>query len=297
LSLSEMAQNVSVTIASKKQYKPAFFGSLVAGSVDNAGSEETMDMCPLYASMPKVSLLVGLPELKSKVSWSAAFTEFIWTGLVYFLHVGIGMWAYKADAFQSPLTAFAVGKALVLIIAIWGAASSGGHLNPNITFASFLTGHTTLCRTIMYWAGQFLGALSGITMARSAHGWSENDTNVKLHGCIVETNTDAQAFMYIMPSFFFFFGVIVATAYDSKRAAFFGPILAPIFIGVAYGLSIIGGINVFNSAECVGIAVTVNNTTGQEWMSVMMPMFTSVFFAIYYHITTNCEVPLLKRLA
>lgn len=290
-----MEQAVTVTIPGKKTYKPAFFGSLVAGSVDNTGCHETMDMCPLFASMPKVSLILGLMELKSKASWAAAATEFFWAGLVAYFHVGISMWCQSFTT--SPDTAFAVAKAVLIIIAIYSAASSGGHLNPNITFASFLTGHTTFFRTVMYWAAQFLGFMTGATMARSAHGWGVSGSNSKLGGCVVESNTDAQAFMLIMPSWFFFMAVIAALAYDSKRAAFFGPVLAPIFIGVAYALTIIGGISVFNSAECIGISVATNNKTGQEWMSVLMPLFSSLVFAFYYHFISGCEIPLLKRLS
>lgn len=291
-----MEQAVTVSIpAGKRTYKPAFFGSLIAGSVDNTGCDETMDMCPLFASMPKVSLIVGLPELKSKASWAAAMTEFFWTGLVAYLHIGLGIWSKSFET--SPTTAFAVAKAVLIIIAIYSAASSGGHLNPNITFASFLTGHTTFCRTAMYWAAQFAGVMAGAVMARSAHGWGVSGTQEKLSGCIVDVNTDAQAFMKIMPSWFFFIAVIAALAYDSKRSAFFGPVLAPIFIGVAYALTIIGGISVFNSAECVGISVATNNKTGQEWMSVLMPLFSSFIFAFYYHFITGCEIPLLKRLS
>merc|ERR1711967_140870 len=110
-----MGNSISI-MSLGKSYVPAFYGSLVAGSVDNTGCEDSVDMCPMYAKKPKLSLMLGLPELKCRATWVAAATEFFWAMVLAFIQPTVNM--------------IMLTKALVYTFAIWGAAASGGHLNP-----------------------------------------------------------------------------------------------------------------------------------------------------------------------
>merc|ERR1711967_218560 len=119
--------------------------------------------------------MLGLPELKCRASWVAAATEFFWAMVLAFLQVGLFHNLRSHDKFILPtVNMIMLTKALVYTFAIWGAAASGGHLNPSITFATFLIGRTSFVRFLMYAFAQTFGMVMGYVFGRANAGWGEN---------------------------------------------------------------------------------------------------------------------------
>lgn len=67
-------------------------------------------------------------------------------------------------------------------------------------------------------------------------------------------------------------------------------------------LAVIVGLPTFNWAECVAISVVVGDRTGDEWISAISPMTTSVLFALLFiavppsHAEGAYKMPLLAQL-
>ena len=293
-----------------KSYVPAFYGSLVAGSVDNTGCEDSVDMCPMYAKKPKLSLMLGLPELKCRASWVAAATEFFWAMVLAFLQVGRFHNLRDFGNFILPtVNMIMLTKALVYTFAIWGAAASGGHLNPSITFATCLIGRTSFVRFLMYAFAQTFGMVMGYVFGRANAGWGENGkvfeesdgagvwSGLDINLCNAGQHPQNDyAFVSIMPSFIIFFAIICTVSF-SKTASNFGPLLGPLFIGVGYYFTATMGSVIYNPAECISQFIVVSDTIGSEWKPIVIPFLASIIYAVYHCFTTNHDLPLLKSVA
>lgn len=76
--------------------------------------------------------------------------------------------------FSSPPLVIGICHGMLLTLFIWAAAApSGGHMNPTITMATMMTGHTSVFRALLY----FLAQVSART-----HGRSEGD-HIHRHAC------------------------------------------------------------------------------------------------------------------
>ena len=289
-----------------KSYVPAFYGSLVAGSVDNTGCEDSVDMCPMYAKKPKLSLMLGLPELKCRASWAAAATEFFWAMVLAFLQVGLFHNLRSFGNFIMPtINMIMMTKALVYTFAIWGAAASGGHLNPSITFATCLIGRTSFVRFVMYAFAQTFGMVLGYVFGRANAGWGDNGkvyetlstTGLDINLCnFGQASENDYGLVSVMPSFLIFFAIICTVSF-SKTASNFGPLLGPLFIGVAYYFTATMGSAIYNPSECISQIIVVSDTIGYEWKPIVFPFVASIIYAVYHCFTTNHDFPLLKSVA
>ena len=113
------------------------------------------------------------------------------------------------------------------------AAPSGGHLNPLISWATCMTGHTTAVRAAFYTCAQVLGSLLG---AAAFNAFSPG--NIGIATCSPgELNVKAT----FLAEVFFSVAMLIPAygiAFDARQGQLFGPILAPIFIGVMIGFLI-----------------------------------------------------------
>lgn len=83
----------------------------------------------------------------------AGMAEF--TGVLVFVYSGCAAVLGNPDL-------FAVACAFGLAIAVMGFSMgelSGGHLNPAVSFAMFITGYISFVRMLVYWVAQFLGGI------------------------------------------------------------------------------------------------------------------------------------------
>lgn len=98
--------------------------------------------------------------------YRAGFAEFIATMLFVFLGPGAviasGITAPGAQLTADKLLVIAVGHGLAIAVLVWATAHvSGGHINPAVTFAAWVTGKIGLQRGILYIVAQLVGAAVG----------------------------------------------------------------------------------------------------------------------------------------
>ena len=68
----------------------------------------------------------------------------------------------------APAGAAAVVNGLALVVLVYcTVAQSGGHLNPNVTAALVITGHTAVLQGLGYMACQVVGAISGAAISKA----------------------------------------------------------------------------------------------------------------------------------
>jgi aquaporin Z len=91
----------------------------------------------------------------------ALVAEFIGTFTLIFIGVG----AIAADQLvdgSSGLIGAALAHGLAIGVMVSAtAATSGGHLNPAVTFGALVSGKLPVNRALVYWVAQFLGAIAG----------------------------------------------------------------------------------------------------------------------------------------
>jgi glycerol uptake facilitator-like aquaporin len=144
---------------------------------------------------------------------------------------------FGTAAFLGPLVG-GISTWLLLMFLIYSLmATSGGHVNPMITFATFFGRLISLPRMILYVGSQMLGgALAGGALA-TAYGTAD----FAVGGCninpslVSERQAFAIEFMFSLTLIFVAFGV----GLNPRQAPVFGPILTPFLIGLALGILLI----------------------------------------------------------
>ena len=95
------------------------------------------------------------------------WAEFLGTFTLCFAGQGAIVATHAAGLPFDLLTiAVAHGLALAVMISAFGA-TSGGHLNPAVTFGFFVTGRHKLGSTIAYWIAQLAGAVVASFLLKS----------------------------------------------------------------------------------------------------------------------------------
>ena len=126
-----------------------------------------------------IDLLLGTTEIFSAAVYKAALIEFVGMAVFTYLHIGIiraaagiaigpqwigGVITPGNGLLLSLLTSavIAIGNGLLLTLLIFTCGPpSGGHLNPTITMATVMTGHTSVYRGVLYLIAQILGGIGG----------------------------------------------------------------------------------------------------------------------------------------
>ncbi|XVE79643.1 hypothetical protein DITRI_Ditri14bG0074500 [Diplodiscus trichospermus] len=120
------------------------------------------------------------------------------------------------------LVAASLAHSFALFVAVpVGANISDGHVNPTVTFGTFVGGHITLIRSILYWISQLLGSVetSAFALSSGVEAWN------------------AMVFEIVMT--FGLVCIIYTTAVDPKMGNI--GIIAPIVIGFIVGANILVG--------------------------------------------------------
>ncbi|KAL6005046.1 hypothetical protein ACLOJK_005606 [Asimina triloba] len=170
-------------------------------------------------------------------SLRAYLAEFISTFLFVFVGVGSALSVEKLTTSDGPtgetgLLAVSVAHALALFVAVYVAANtSGGHVNPAVTFGLVVGGHVSIVNGAFYWVAQLLGSTMACLFlvlvtdgqAIPTHGLGAEITG--LGGVAIESVTT--------------FAVVytVYTAKDLKKLAF--GVMGPIAIGSVSGACIL----------------------------------------------------------
>jgi glycerol uptake facilitator-like aquaporin len=162
---------------------------------------------------------------------------------------------------------------------------SGGHLNPLITFSTFVGGLATFPRAILYVAFQITGStIAGYLLHAAKVGPSTRSNAVIIPGCTTDTQLIPAGEALILETgsclalIFLAFGI----GLDPRQSSVYGPALGPIFIGLALGLTIFAsgflregytGASL-NPARCFGLIApwggTVWNGHWIHWLGMLL---------------------------
>ena len=173
---------------------------------------------------------IAVNEFTSLESWRATFAEFVATLLFVFL--GAGSVVVTGTLTDGELTAprlvvIALAHGFAIALLAYATANiSGGHINPAVTFAAWITKNISTARATMFVLAQLVGALAGALLLLAAIP-DAADTNLGAHALGPEVSIGMGLIMEIVVTFALVF-VIFATAVDSGGMGN----LAPLAIGL-----------------------------------------------------------------
>lgn len=229
---------------------------------------------------------LGIQEIRTRAVYGAMLTECNFTAIFMYIHIGIVRAATKSG-FPVPAVVGALGHfVLIALLTFAGAASSGAHMNPNITLATVLTGHTTAYRGFLYIIAQLVGAILGVLAMKATLGWDGVTTN-DLTPCGFGKLTKPGTFMAEFMLFHSLLCIIGGIAFDPQQEKVFGAVLAPLFIagGVALLIFAASGEGYgpgLNWAQCYGTSVVTGEFNGSEWYSFCGPSCAAIFHSIIF---------------
>jgi aquaporin-4 len=164
--------------------------------------------------------------------WEAAGVELVATAGLTFLSITVYL-----QAGSEASAAFL--QALIYSVAILAAAPvSGGHLNPAVTFTTFLTGHATLTRSALYVVAQLLGGVIGAAGVRLLTS-AETRTRHSMGGCVLQellpvqgiagsTLSNMQGLFAEMVFTIIMLFVVYGIGFDKRSVVVTFPIVAPV---------------------------------------------------------------------
>ncbi|XP_024992684.1 aquaporin TIP1-3-like [Cynara cardunculus var. scolymus] len=234
--------------------------------------------------MPIYRIAIGTPgEATDPNTLKAGVSEFISTLIFVFAGEGSGMaygkLTYDAPNTPSGLVSAALAHAFALFVAVSISANiSGGHVNPAVTFASFIGGNISFLCAIVYWIAQLLGSVVACLLLRYVTGGTETPA----FGLSSDVTVGNALVLEIVMTFGLVY-TVYATAVDPKKGNI--GIIAPIAIGFIVGANIlVGGAYdgaSMNPAVCFGPAV-VSGTWKHHWIYWVGPFLGAAIAALIY---------------
>ena len=137
--------------------------------------------------------LLDPSDFKNLTIWKSAVIEGIATCLQTFLGglLAVGLLPTARATSLGAVTPVAFAAVIqIFLIALFVYATgptTGGHLNPLITMATFFTGLSSLPRTVLYILFQCVGAVIGAIVLRQSIGASPKDLSI-VPGCYADTS-------------------------------------------------------------------------------------------------------------
>lgn len=107
-----------------------------------------------------------------KLTWLLWRTGAVSCGVNEFLELAYADKLTKGTSSMAGLVGVALASALALFVAVAvGFNTSGGHVNPAVTFGALVGGRLSLLRALLYWIAQLLGAIVASLLLRfTTHG-------------------------------------------------------------------------------------------------------------------------------
>jgi aquaporin-4 len=239
--------------------------------------------------------------------YHAALIEFIGTFMLTFMVITFcsGILAHAQDYSYFP-TAIAIVHIPLAFIILATGSSSGGHLNPMISFATMVAGMTEFPRMVVYIIAQIVGSIGASYTAK--HMLPESTLHAgMLAMCSLGTEqTVHQALtMEIFCDFFVLF-VAFGVALDERQRQVFAPWLPPFIIGTLIALLIYttstispmsnGAIayptRCFGPAVAMGLVTADSFTLGNgtvvrnaQWIYWIGPLISALMIGSLYRIS------------
>ncbi len=222
-------------------------------------------------------------EFTSLEAWRSALAEFIATLLFVFLGAGsviVSGGLPNGDLDPARLVAIALAHGLAIAFLVYATANiSGGHINPAVTFAAFLTKKISAARGLMFVAAQLGGAVIGALLLLATIP-DAADTNLGAHALGPDVSVSMGLLMEIVVTFALVF-VIFATAVDPSGMGN----LAPLAIGLAVLVDHILAVPItgasMNPARSFGPAL-VAGEWGDQWIYWVGPLIGGAVAGLVY---------------
>jgi glycerol uptake facilitator protein len=220
---------------------------------------------------------------------STFLSEMMGTGLLILLGDGVvaGVLLNRSKAQNSGWIVITFGWGIAVMMGVFAATQSGGHLNPAVTFGQAAAGDLDWSQVPEYVGGQFAGAFVGallVYLAYFAHWGETEDPGLKL--AVFSTgpavrNPVANLITEIIGTFVLVFGVYaifkLGGAEDPTLSAGIGPLLAGLLV-LGIGLSLGGPTGyAINPARDLGpriihALVPIPGKGGSDWEYSWIPV-------------------------
>lgn len=233
----------------------------------------------------------SVDDIRSVVFWKALFAEFAGTFFLVLIGVGSTVQGWRKDPLDIVQIAFTFGLCVTIVVWIIGHIS-GGHINPAVTVAMFVTRRISLIKAVLYIIFQCAGAVAGAGMLRSL-------TPVVQQGGLGTTTLSEG----VSPGMglgieFFITMLLVLTVFatcDNKRKDHEGSFQLTIGLAVAVGhlwaVEFCG--SSMNPARSFGPAV-VMNIWDNHWVYWVGPLAGGITAGFLYDIVLASNASLVK---
>ncbi|PVH85187.1 aquaporin-like protein [Cadophora sp. DSE1049] len=224
--------------------------------------------------------------------WKSAFIEFVGETALCYLS---GMVDTVIGNFHTTQPAAYVGVTNIFLISLFifaMAPSSGGHVNPVITFATMTAGLTGFSRGILYLVAQTAGAATAGALIRGSFG-GKLATAYQGGGCLLDTKVLEVGQAYLIESMTTFIMLFLAfgVGLDPRCGQMFGPKMGPLLVGCVLGLTAFSTVGIaegfpganMNPARCFAFAVARKDFEHQ-WVWWVGPITGTMAQTIVYHI-------------
>jgi len=228
-------------------------------------------------------LAASTREFTSLEAWSSTLAEFIATLLFVFLGAGsvvVTGGLPNGDLDPSRLVAIALAHGLAIAFLAYATANiSGGHINPAVTFAAWLTRKISTARTLMFIAAQLSGAVIGALLLLATIP-DASDTNMGAHALGPDVSVSMGLLMEIILTFALVF-VIFATAVDPGGMGNLAPLAIGLTVLVDHLIAVpITGASM-NPARSFGPALVAGQWS-QHWIYWVGPLIGGAGAGLLY---------------
>ena len=222
-------------------------------------------------------------EFTSREAWRSTLAEFIASLLFVFLGAGsvvVSGGLPNGDLDSARLAVIALTHGLAIAMLVYATANiSGGHINPAVTFAAWLTKKISTARGLMYIAAQLGGAVVGALLLLATIPEAAN-TNLGAHALGPDVSISMGLLMEIILTFALVF-VIFATAVDPGGMGN----LAPLAIGMTVLVDHLVGVPItgasINPARSFGPAL-VSGAWSDQWIYWIAPLLGGAGAGVVY---------------
>jgi glycerol uptake facilitator-like aquaporin len=182
-------------------------------------------------------------------------------------------------------------NAISLSLLIFSASPiSGGHMNPLISISTFFGRLTTLPRTVLYVLFQTAGATIAGLLIRTALS-KQGGPDIVILGCWIDSSvvTVGEAVILETMSCLSLIFIAYGVGLDPQQRNVYGPVLGPLFIGLALGLCtfVTGALKPgytgasLNPARCFGL-MAVEGKWNLHWVHWVGPIAAGALHGVLY---------------
>lgn len=209
-------------------------------------------------------MVTSVDDIKSLRFWKAVIAELIGTLLLVMIGCGsYTAWENQNDTHQISSAArivqisLCIGLGIATLVWVFGHVS-GGHLNPSVTMAFFITRRISLARAIMYVVGQCVGAIIGAGLLK---GMTPSNYTGNLGATVLQHGMNGGKGFGVEFFITFVLVLTVFAASDKHRKDLRGSF--PLSVGLAYTFCHLFAVSFFKFKKIIAeiMGYILNNRT------------------------------------